>query len=260
RRGSTPASFLAGALLKWSDESLVTELDGRDYIASSSFETWSASGVAAVWAEENTREAIYEAFRRKETFATTGPRIKLRFFAGYDFDEAMLSQPNMSRIAYNSGVTMGGNLLAKDDLKPGFLIWALSDSLGLPLQRAQIIKGYVKDGEHFEQVFDVACSGGLQVDITTGRCPDNGAKVDISDCSTTSDVGATELKALWQDPTFEPGQDAFYYARILENPSCRWSTWDAIQAGVDPRSDLQATLQERAWSSPIWYKTSNVSK
>ncbi len=254
RRGSTPASFLTGTLLKWSDESRIIEVDGKDYIASSSFETWSASGLAAVWAEENTREAIYDAFRRKETFATSGPRIKLRFFAGYDFDESMLSQPNMSRAAYDSGVAMGGDLLAQDGQNPGFLVWALGDSLGQPLQRAQIIKGYVKNGEHFEQVFDVACSDGLEVDATSHRCPDNGAKVDLNDCATTSGIGATELKTVWHDPTFEAGQEAFYYARVLENPSCRWSTWDALQAGVEPRSDLQATLQERAWSSPIWYR------
>ena len=256
RRGSIPASFLTGTLLTWADESRVAEVDGKTYIASSSFETWSASGLAAVWAEENTREAIYEAFRRKETFATSGPRIKLRFFAGYNFDESMLTQPNMARLAYDSGVAMGGDLQAKDDQKPGFLVWALSDSLAQPLQRAQIIKGYVKNGEHFEQVFDVACSDGSAVDATTHRCPDNGAKVDLNDCSTTAGSGASELKSVWHDPTFEAGQEAFYYARVLENPSCRWSTWDAIQAGVDPRSDLQATLQERAWSSPIWYKTS----
>lgn len=260
RRGSIPASFLTGALLKWVDESRVAEVDGKNYIASSSFETWSASGLAAVWAEENTREAIYQAFRRKETFATSGPRIKLRFFAGYNFDESMLSQANMSRIAYDSGVSMGGDLQAQDDQTPGFLVWALSDSLGQPLQRAQVIKGYVKNGEHFEQVFDVACSDGLEVDATTHRCPDNGAKVNLSDCSTTAGIGATELKTVWRDPTFEADQEAFYYARVLENPSCRWSTWDAIQADVEPRSDLQPTLQERAWSSPIWYRSAENIK
>lgn len=260
RRGSIPASFLTGALLKWSDESNVAEVDGNTYIAASSFETWSASGLAAVWAEENTREAIYDAFRRKETFATSGPRIKLRFFAGYNFDKSMLSQADMSAVAYDTGVTMGGDLQAQDDQRPGFLVWALSDSLGQALQRAQIIKGYVKNGEHFEQVFDVACSDGLEVDATTHRCPDNGAEVNLNDCSTSAGIGATELKTVWHDPTFEAGQEAFYYARVLENPSCRWSTWDAIQAGVAPRSDLQATLQERAWSSPIWYRSTGDSQ
>jgi hypothetical protein len=150
---------------------------------------------------------------------------------------------------------MGADLLADDNQTPQFLLWALSDTNSRPLQRAQIIKGYVKDGKHFEQVYDVACSDNLAVDPNTHRCPDNGAEVNLEDCSTSADVGATELKALWQDPDFDADQDAFYYARVLENPSCRWSTWDALKAGVEPRADLQKTLQERAWSSPIWYKT-----
>ena len=253
-RGSTPASFVTGTLLKLYDDKMVTEVDGTDYISSSSFETWSASGLAAVWAEENTREAIYAAFRRKETFATSGPRMRLRFFAGYDFDQTMLNDSSMAKKAYHSGVTMGSDLLAEDDRIPSFLLWAVADANGLPLQRAQIIKGYVKDGEKFEQVFDVACSGGEKVDPNTHRCPDNGAMVDLSDCSTTAGTGSMEIKSFWQDPEFVPAQEAFYYARVLENPSCRWSTWDAINAGTEPRSDLAKTLQERAWSSPIWYR------
>lgn len=256
RRGSIPVSFLTGSLLKWTDSSRIIEVQGREYITSSSFETWSASGVAAVWAEENTREAIYSAFRRKETFATSGPRMRLRFFAGYNYSASMLTSPQMTRTAYDSGVTMGADLHAEGGQTPQFLLWALSDTNSRPLQRAQIIKGYVKDGKHFEQVYDVACSDNLEIDPNTHRCPDNGAKVDLEDCSTTADVGATELKALWQDPDFDAAQEAFYYARVLENPSCRWSTWDALKAGVEPRADLHKTLQERAWSSPIWYKAS----
>ena len=118
----------------------------------------------------------------------------------------------------------------------------------------QIIKGWLENGEHREQVFDVACSDGARVDATSGRCPDNGARVDLSDCSISDDVGAAELKALWRDPAFQPDQEAFYYVRVLENPTCRWSTWDAIRADVAPRSDLPTTIQERAWSSPIWYR------
>lgn len=257
KRGSTPAAFITGTLLKWYDEKMVVEVDGKDYIKSSSFETWSASGLAAVWAEENTREAIYSAFRRKETFATSGPRIRLRFFAGYDFDPNLLDSASMAKSAYQTGVTMGSDLIAQDEESPSFLLWAVADANGQPLQRAQIIKGYVKNGQAAEQVFDVACSGGAKVDPTTHRCPVNGAKVNLADCSTTAGTGAMELKSLWQDPEFEPGQEAFYYARVLENPSCRWSTWDAINAGEEPRSDLAATLQERAWSSPIWYHNSN---
>lgn len=256
RRGSIPASFVSGTLLKWTNPERVKTVEGRDYIASSSFETWSASGLAAVWAEENTREAIYEAFRRKETFATSGPRIRLRFFAGYGLGESLLDDPGMTRKAYAQGVTMGSDLVAEGEQAPRFLVWALADASGTPLQRAQIIKGYVKDGEPVEQVYDVACSDGLQVDANTQRCPDNGAAMNLADCSISADVGAAELKTVWADPDFEAGQDAFYYLRVLENPSCRWSTWDAVRAGVEPRPDLQKTIQERAWSSPIWYRSS----
>ena len=254
RRGSIPASFLTGTVLKWLDPDQMTQVDGHDYIASSSFETWSASGLAGVWAEENTREAIYDAFRRKETFATTGPRIKVRFFAGYDIQSDWLDQTDMARKAYDSSVAMGSDLSPRENQAPKFLVWAVRDPLAAPLQRIQIIKGYVKDGEHHEMVYDAACSDGLSVDPATNRCPDNGASVDLSDCSITGDVGAAELKNVWTDPDFDPTQEAFYYVRVLENPTCRWSTWDAIRAGVEPRSDLAKTIQERAWSSPIWYR------
>jgi hypothetical protein len=132
-------------------------------------------------------------------------------------------------------------------------VWATADPNGTALQRLQVIKGYLDKGEHRERVYDVACSDGLEVNPATGRCPDNGAQVDLTDCSTTAGVGAGELKVLWRDPEFDPDQEAFYYVRVLENPTCRWSTWDAIRAGVAPRTDLPKTIQERAWSSPIWY-------
>lgn len=253
-RGSVPASFLTGTYIKWSDPGMVTEVDGSTYMATSSFEYWSASGVAAVWAEENTREAIYAAFRRKETFATSGPRMKVRFFAGYDYDEAMLQGADLTSAAYAGGVTMGSDLNSDGDRSPAFIVWAMADSLSAPLDRVQVIKGFLEDGEHREQVYDVACSGGAAVDPSTWRCPDNGARVDLTDCSTQPGTGSGELKTLWRDPAFKPGQDAFYYVRVLENPTCRWSTWDAIRAGEEPRSDLHATIQERAWSSPIWYR------
>ena len=119
----------------------------------------------------------------------------------------------------------------------------------------QIVKGWVENasGTPQEKVYDVACSDGLTVNPVTNRCPDNGAKVNINDCSISSDVGASELKTIWMDPDFDPTIKAFYYVRVLENPTCRWSTWDALKAGVKPRPDLHETIQERAWSSPIWF-------
>ena len=253
-RGSIPASFVSGTVMKFMEPDMVKEVDGKDYLASSSFEYWSASGLAAVWAEENTREAIYNAFRRKETFATSGPRIKVRFFGGFDFAPGLANDPQLVATAYTLGVAMGGELTASAGDAPAFLAWAMADPNGTALQRVQVIKGYLENGEHQERIYDVACSDGLAPDAGSHRCPDNGARVDLADCSITAGNGARELKSLWRDPDFNAGQEAFYYLRVLENPTCRWSTWDAVRAGVEPRSDLPKTIQERAWSSPIWYR------
>ncbi len=228
---------------------------GDRYFNNAVFNQWGASGLAAVWAEENTRNSIFEAFRRKETYATSGTRIKLRFFAGYDLEASLLDSDDVIKQAYEKGVPMGQDLEASDGLKPSFLIWALRDKNSAPLQRVQIIKGWVEriSGKPHEEVIDVMCSDGLMPDPETNRCPDNGALVDISDCSISSDVGANELKTVWTDKSFDPSVKAFYYVRVLENPTCRWSTWDAIKTGNEPREDLKKTIQERAWSSPIWY-------
>ena len=251
-RGSIPASFISGAIARWFDPDQVKDVDGRDYMARSSFEYWSASGITGVWAEENTREAIYEAFRRKETFATTGPRIQLRFFAGENLAGIDLDNPEAVSRAYRSGIAMGGELAGIG--VPEFMVWAAADPQGTPLQRLQVIKGWLVDGEHREQVFDVACSDDLEPDPASHRCPDNGASVSLQDCSISADSGAATLKTRWRDPDFNPSAEAFYYVRVLENPTCRWSTWDAVRAGVAPRPDLPKTIQERAWSSPIWYR------
>lgn len=228
---------------------------GDRYFNNAVFNQWGASGLAAVWAEENTRNSIFEAFRRKETYATSGTRIKLRFFAGYDIEASLLDSDDVIKEAYEKGVPMGQDLEASDGLKPSFLIWALRDKNSAPLQRVQIIKGWVEriSGKPHEEIIDVMCSDGLMPDPETNRCPDNGALVDISDCSISSDVGADELKTIWTDNSFDPTVKAFYYVRVLENPTCRWSTWDAIKTGNEPREDLKKTIQERAWSSPIWY-------
>ncbi|MEZ5558213.1 MAG: DUF3604 domain-containing protein [Pseudomonadales bacterium] len=225
--------------------------DGSRY-ANVYYNTWGTAGVTGVWADENERGAIYDAFRRKETFATTGPRMIVRLFAGFDLPENLDRDPDMVRKAYARGVPMGDDLLPGEGA-PRFVATALRDPDSAPLQRLQIIKGWVDNGEPHEQVYDVACSDGLQVDPATHRCPDNGASVDLATCAISADAGAAELSATWQDPDFDPGQQAFYYVRVLENPTCRWSTWDAVRAGVAPREDMHATIQERAWSSPIWY-------
>ena len=179
--------------------------------------------------------------------------MKVRFFGGFDFDETLFSNETELYRAYQNGVSMGSELFASASRVPRFVAWATRDVSSAPLQRLQIIKGWTVEGEHFEQVYDVACSDGGSVDSESHRCPDNGAKVDLTDCSISADSGAAELKAVWQDPDFDPDHRAFYYVRVLENPTCRWSTWDALRAGTEPRPDLHKTIQERAWSSPIWY-------
>jgi len=220
-----------------------------DLYAQTYYDKWGAAGLAGVWAEENTRGSIYDAFRRKETFGTSGTRMKVRFFAGYDLPNP--DDPNVIEKSYAGGVPMGGDLIGEADKSPSFFTWVAKDPNSAPLDRVQIIKGWIENGETVEKVYDVACSSG-DVDPTSHRCSDNGARVDITDCSFSVDVGAAELRAVWQDPNFAPDQHAFYYVRGLENPTCRWSTWDAIRAGVQPNPDLNPILQERVWSSPIW--------
>ena len=240
-----PAVLAAGRSLN--------EVDGKIYMDSSAI-TWGASGLAGVWAEENTRDSIYDAFRRKESFATSGPRMTIRFFAGYDLDTAKINDTDLVEYLYTNSETMGADLDGISNQIPSFFVWAVRDSFTAPLQRVQIIKGFVdSQGNPQEQVFDVACSDGGSPDPETYRCPDNNAKIDISNCAFSQDVGASELKTFWSDPTFEVDQRAFYYVRALENPTCRWSTWDAIRNNVEPRSDMPKTIQERVWSSPIHY-------
>jgi hypothetical protein len=216
--------------------------------------THGTGGLAGVWAEENTRAALFDAMRRRETFATSGPRIRVRFFGSIGFPEGIGSSADPVALAYANGVPMGGVLDAPASSAPVFLVWATRDPLSGWLQRAQIVKGWVERGEARDRVYDVACSDGLSPDPATHRCPDNGAIVNMTDCSVSRDTGNVMLTARWRDPDFDPDEQAFYYVRVLENPSCRWSTWDALRLGIRPNPDLPATHQERAWSSPIWYQ------
>ena len=260
-RGAVPLSgerldYIAGLPAATVDLAGLSDEDQGTYLAMR-IAQFGASGLAAVWAEENTRDAVFAAFRRKETYGTSGNRIRVRFFGGFGLEELDLEADDLVARAYAGGVPMGGDLLATDASAPSFLVWAQRDAHGAPLQRMQVVKAWYDGSYHRqtnEKVYDVACSDGLTVDPATHRCPDNGATVNLDDCSVPADVGATELKALWKDPDFDPADgDAVYYVRVLENPTCRWSTWEALQAGVAPREGLPVTIQERAWSSPIWY-------
>ena len=233
--------------------------EAEGMFAATRYTEFGASGLAVAWAESNTRDAIFDAFRRKETYSTSGPRILLRFFAGYGFPEDIASLSDGVEQADRLGVPMGADLAAEGSESPSFVVWASRDAGSAALQRLQIIKGWIEDGETQEAVFDIACSDGLSPDPTSHRCPDNGASVDISTCEISSDLGAASLSSTWVDPEFDASQRALYYVRVLENPTCRWSTWDAIRNGTPPNPDLHATIQERAWSSPIWYMPADSS-
>jgi hypothetical protein len=208
-------------------------------------------GLAAVWAHENTRDALFDSMKRREAYGTSGTRIQLRFFAGEAYSEAMLAAPDAIAQAYASGVPMGGDLRLPPDATPTFMVIAQMDPMSVPLDRVQVIKGWLADGKAHERVTDVACSDGRQPGLR-GRCPDLVAPVDLSNCSPSAGQGAGQLSAVWSDPDYDPAEHAFYYLRVLEIPTCRWSTYDALRLGQAPEQDLPATQQERAWSSPIW--------
>ena len=211
---------------------------------------YSASGLAGVWVEENTREEVFDALKRRETFATSGPRIPVRFFAGEYPDQ--LPKSGMDAIQlYAKGVPMGSDL-PKGITAPRFFASAIQDIFSAPLQRLQIIKGWREAGELKEQVIDIACSDGAVPIAETNRCPDNGASVELETCKISGGVGSSQLAAIWSDPNFDASQYACYYVRAIENPTCRWSTWDALRNDWELMEGVPATIQERAWSSPIW--------
>jgi hypothetical protein len=215
----------------------------------------SASGYAAVWATENTRAAIFDAMQRRETYATTGPRMVVRFFGGWDFEPADATDRMPARIGYAKGVPMGGELSdAPAGKSPAFLVAALKDPIGANLDRIQIIKGWLdKDGKTQERIYDVAVSGGRKIDAD-GRCKAAvGSSVDVANATWTNTIGAPELIAVWKDPAFDPKQRAFYYARVIEIPTPRWTAYDAKRFDVKPLPGTTMTLQERAYTSPIWY-------
>ena len=213
----------------------------------------STAGLGGVWAEENTRESIFAAMQRKETFGTSGVRIKVRLFGGWDFRPDAVNQKDWVKTGYAKGVPMGGNLPQKAGKEPTFIVWAVKDPDDANLDRIQIIKGWTKSGQIFEKIYDVTWSGNRKPDSVTGKVPAVGNTVDVKNATYTNTIGAVELKKVWRDPDFDPSLDAFYYVRVLQIPTPRWTTYDAKKLGVPPPSFAPATVQERAWTSPIWY-------
>jgi uncharacterized protein DUF3604 len=211
------------------------------------------SGLGGVWAEENTRASIFDAMKRKETFGTSGVRIKVRLFGGWDYPNNVLEQKDWEKIGYAKGVPMGGDLPAKKGTAPTFIVWAVKDPEDGNLDRIQIVKGWSKSGQSFEKVYDVVWSGNRKPDPSTGKVPAVGNTVDVKNASYTNTIGAVELKKVWTDPDFDPKLHAFYYARVIQIPTPRWSTYDAKKLGVAPPTTVPSSIQERAWTSPIWY-------
>ena len=215
---------------------------------------FSAQGLAAVWATENTRESIFDALRRGETYATSGPRMRLRLFAGWDYPDTLLDAPDYAAAAYAGGVAMGADLPQRPTGAgaPRLLIHAARDPDGANLDRVQVIKGWLgADGKAAERIFDVAWAGERAIDPASGKLPPVGNTVDVAAASYQNTIGSEELDVLWSDPEFDPAQPAFYYVRVLEIPTPRWSTYDAMRIGVAPVQP--EVLQERAYSSPVWY-------
>jgi hypothetical protein len=235
------------------------------------------AGLTGVWAEENTREAIFNGMQRKETFAVSGPHIKVRFFSGWNYADGQTAEQrkefwknapdwvkdaNWVKAAYEGGVPMGGDMrpLSASATAPSFAVWAVKDPISGNLDRIQIVKGWTKSGQSFEKVFDVAWAGDRKPDKWTGVVPPVGSTVDTEKATYTNSIGAVELKTVWTDPEFDPSMHAFYYARALEIPTPRWTTIQAAKLGIAPPDTVHATQQERAWSSPIWYTPSAVAR
>ena len=214
-----------------------------------------ASGLAAVWATENTRESIFDAMERKEVYGTTGPRMSVRLFGGWDFTDQDLNSRMPAVVGYEKGVPMGGDLrkTPAGASAPKFMVYALRDPIGANLDRIQIIKGWSDSkGKTFEKVYDVAWSGDRKAD-SNGKLPAVGNTVDVANANWTNTIGASELAVVWTDPDFDAKQKAFYYARVLEIPTPRWTAYDAFRYGVEMSDDVEMITQERAYTSPIWY-------
>ena len=220
----------------------------------------SPAGLSVVWAEENTREAIFAAMQRKETYSTSGVRLRVRLFGGWEFSPEVFKRKDWVKTGYARGVSMGGDLPTARAKAPSFVVWAMKDPDSGNLDRVQIVKGWAKNGQSFEKVYDVAWAGKRKPDPATGKVPPIGHTVNLVNATYTNTIGAVELKTVWTDPEFDPSLNAFYYARVLEIPTPRWSTIQAIKLGRVPPDGVAATIQERAWTSPIWYTASEEAR
>ncbi|HQR49393.1 MAG TPA: DUF3604 domain-containing protein [Steroidobacteraceae bacterium] len=218
------------------------------------------AGLTGVWAEENTRASIWDAMYRKETFGVSGPHIKVRFFGGWNYAKNAFDAKDWVHQSYANGVPMGGDLppmpAGGKGTAPTFVVWAVKDPTSGSLDRIQVIKGWSQNGQSFEKIYDVVWAGDRKPDPWTGRVPAIKSTVDLAKATYTNDEGSTELKTVWTDPDFDASQHAFYYARVLEIPTPRWSLIQAVKAGIPPPDVVPLTGQERAWSSPIWYTPS----
>ena len=236
---------------------MIGGIGGKPEIAIYARQT-SASGLAAVWARDNTREALWDAMARKEVYATSGTRLVVRVFGGYDFSAKDLERSDFAANGYAKGVPMGGDLKSAPAGKaPSFLVVARRDPDGANLDRIQVVKGWLdKDGKPQEKVYDVAWSGkneSARKPGKDGRLPPVGNTVNVAEASYSNSIGAPYLAAYWKDPAFDAKQRAFYYVRVLEIPTPRWTTYDAKFFKVALPKDVPASIQERAYTSPIWY-------
>ncbi len=217
-------------------------------------------GLTGVWAEENTRASLWDAMYRKETFGVSGPHIKVRFFGGWSYSKDLLNGKEWVHQSYANGVPMGADLPPIKGTAPTFVVWAVKDPTSGNLDRIQIIKGWTKNGQSFEKIFDVVWSGDRKADKWTGRVPAIQSTVDLEKATYTNTVGSVELKTVWTDPEFDASLHAFYYSRVLEIPTPRWTLIQAVKAGIPPSDVVPLTGQERAWTSPIWYTPSTEAR
>jgi len=243
-------NFFGGHAME--DGTKETRLSGHNF-ATIDVRYENPAGLTGVWADENTRSALWDAMHRRETFGVSGPQIKVRFFGGWEYDEDHFAEENWVMRSYRAGVPMGSDLPPLKGKAPSFVVWSVKDPTSGNLDRIQIVKGWTQNGQSFEKIYDVVWSGDRKADKWTGRVPAIDSTVDIDQATYTNSVGSVELKTIWTDPDFDPSLHAFYYARVLEIPTPRWSTIQAKELGIAPPDVVPATVQERAWSSPIWY-------